>query len=333
MCKFLPALNNLTLAHLISAAIEANEVPFVIRYSNVIVNKNKLSRDEPAGIQVAAATPLASLGDADKNKLTFDDADFNTFTTRYATIQANTAGNLTDKEKGMLSAFYEWQAGNQFAGPSQRYEPGTSDEFDSDAHFALRDKAYLGELNELYKVLKPNADAQTLSPEELKLQLAKLANLTRGKDVPDVDDSRWVELNSDARHELLKIIEGYDRVAASGATGARNNNKKVHKELITSPDLGKLKAKIRQDIAAYNERGWRWLLDDLNESRIPAAIAHPLYPDWNVVVVEPNKLKIRELSAIGPVSVEINNGKYREPELVNALCSLFVAGARKVFSI
>jgi hypothetical protein len=163
MCKFLPALNNLTLAHLISAAIEANEVPFVIKYSNVIINKNKLSRDEPAGIQAAAATPLASLGDADKNKLTFDDADFNTFTTRYATIQANTAGNLTDKEKGMLSAFYEWQAGNQFAGPSQRYEPATSDEFDSDAHFALRDKAYIGELNELYKVLKPNADAQTLS--------------------------------------------------------------------------------------------------------------------------------------------------------------------------
>jgi hypothetical protein len=333
MCKFLPALDNLTLANLISAAIEVNEVPFVIKYNNVIINKHKLTNNQPAGIQAVAATPLASLNGVERGRLTFDDATFDTFTARYTAIKGNTAADLTAKEKGMLSAFYEWQAGNQFAGPSQRYEPGTSDEFDSDAQFALNDEAYTAELNKIYKVLKPNADAQTLTPEALKLQLARLADLTRGKNAPDVDDTRWVELNSDARQGLLTAIEGYDRVVASGAIGARNNNKKVHKDLITSVDSGKLKTKIRDNMAAYNERGWRWALDDLNNNRIPPAIAHPLYPDWSVVVAEPNKLKLRELPGIAAVPVEINHKKYQEPELVSALCTLFIAGLRKTFSL
>jgi hypothetical protein len=309
----------------------------VIKYNNVIINKHKLTNNQPAGIQAVAATPLASLNGVERGLLTFDDATFDTFTARYTAIKDNTAADLTAKEKGMLSAFYEWQAGNQFAGPSQRYEPGTSDEFDSDAQFALNDEAYTAELNKIYKVLKPNADAQTLTPEALKLQLTKLANLTRGKNVPDVDDTRWVELNSDARQGLLTAIEGYDRVVASGAIGARNNNKKVHKDLITSVitsvDSGKLETKIRDNMAAYNERGWRWVLDDLNNNRIPPAIAHPFYPDWSVVVAEPNKLKLRELPGIAAVPVEINHKKYQEPELVSALCTLFIAGLRKTFSL
>lgn len=118
---------------------------------------------------------------------------------------------------GLGDSFYEWQAGNQFHGPKDRAEPGTSDEFDFDGRFVYS-KDHMDALNEIYEELKPldeslkaNLDLLEGGPNEAILGylnkaiddqraeirgiLVHLSEITKEVDIPENAPSMWKEID------------------------------------------------------------------------------------------------------------------------------------------
>ncbi|MGH8961917.1 MAG: DUF4157 domain-containing protein [Jatrophihabitantaceae bacterium] len=302
--RLLPAWASLTAENLIKASIEdMQNNPLQLAYNGQNRTVSNIERDQPAGWQQVARTKFADLSVAEQGMLTFDGAPFATFQARYGALRAaaNTvAGGLSEKEQNLLDTFYEWQSGNQFYGAA-RYEPGTSNDFDADAQHVLGED-YTAQLKAINtKLLGFQATAAgnggaLLPADQLRLKavLLELAALgSPGRVIPDDNNADWSSLNSDEKQHALTVIERYDRVAASGAAGPRDNTKKVHKGIIRR---GMSKVKVPTKAAQVHD-----IFTALKSSQ-KTSVAHPLMAEWQVSV-EKAKLSLLGRSATTVINV------------------------------
>jgi len=283
--QFLPPFDGLTIETLNNAAItDAHANPFEIRYLGVVKIQHHITTDSPAGFQALARKPFSQFTGAEQLATTFDNVTFVNFQTAYNAQRNGTGGAPSEKEEVMLEAFFEWQSGNQFYG-SGRYEPGTSNDFDSDAKYVLGSESYVSELSTISTNLKQTQSiAAPLTLNQQQQLMATFATLaakgTAGKAIPAVDDSQWFNLDTDEKQELLEIVEAYSRVTASGVGGPRRNNYKVHKDIIR-------RAYNRQSGTKGSKTAWHAVFEYLKNDGIgvgvPAAVNHPTYPALRVV--------------------------------------------------
>ena len=130
--QFMPVFDALTLRRLLEA-----DVDMAITYDGKAVALKTVRADNADAVY---KTPFGSLSGTQQEKITINELTFAAFKTAY---QAAAKGEATDEKlkdtqkTGLANTFYEWQAGNIFAGPSSemRMEPGEKHEFDSDAAY------------------------------------------------------------------------------------------------------------------------------------------------------------------------------------------------------
>lgn len=145
--------------------------------------------------------------------------------------------------KDIRRSFFEWQAGNQFIGPSTsiRAEPSEAkDDIDYDGkYFASMGRKKFDQLTGLgdqLKTLKNSgasalADQQSETPEQRKERtrketaatLMKIVALTRNEKVAAFDADMWTEVDSHEGVDRLAADEGLDRAHITGYTHFRFN--------------------------------------------------------------------------------------------------------------
>jgi hypothetical protein len=158
---------------------------------------------------------------------------------------------------------------------------------------------------------------------------------TAGRSIPALDDAQWVYLNSNLKQTLLTIIEGYDRVAASGAVGARDNTKKVHKGIIRN---GLKICKKSKRMGAARSADWHELFNYVKKesgkkktilTTVPGPLPHPIYNPWMVVVEEKTKLKFQDHEA----TVVLTPAGLKMDDIWTALDDLFALRVKNIFSL
>jgi hypothetical protein len=204
---FLPALADLTLKQL----FETKELD--VKVDNVRINR-AFADAEPI-----ATTAFGNLGADDKARIKINGQPYATFETEYGQLKGGAVGDdgvalEADHRAGLLTVFYQWQAGNIFLGASSenRLEPGAKDDFDSDAGFFF-DPLHVAALLDIFKdltALRANLDTpanQALTFAKLQ-QMAALTNPFGA--VTANDNTRWKEVNL-AQVQLLAKLEGSNR--------------------------------------------------------------------------------------------------------------------------
>jgi len=304
--QFLPPFDGLTIETLINAAItDAHANPFQIHYLGAVKTQYDIAHDNPAGFQALARKPFSQFTGAEQLATTFDNVTFANFQIAYNNQRNGTGGTPSEKEEVMLEAFFEWQSGNQFYG-STRYEPGTSNDFDSDAQYVLGSESYVSDLSTISTSLKQTqsiaAPLTLLQQQQLMATFTTLAGKgTAGKAIPAVDDSQWFNLDTNVKQELLEIVEGYSRVTASGIGGHRRDNYKVHKDIIR-------RAYNRPSGTKGSKSAWHAVYEYLRNDGIvavPAAVAHPTYPALQIVASSGKYLGIQGTTT----KVLVNHGR------------------------
>jgi hypothetical protein len=328
--RFLPSFDGLTLETLVNAAITDNAgEPLRITYRGATKTQYHINNDNPAGFQAVARKQFSALSLAEQQDIAFDGVSFAAFQTRYGQLRDGTGAAPSEKEVGMLEAFFEWQSGNQFYAAA-RYEPGTSNDFDSDAKYVLGDESYVGNLARISKTLKESQARTDPLTDQQKLDLidtfTSLADLgTAGKAIPGLDDSQWFNLDTNEKEALLESLEGYNRVAASGAMGARDNTKKVHKDIVRQGYKKRSKAKGHKE-------NWHAVFIYLkNDGKVPqpAPVTHPLCKEWQIVATSGKYLGIQGTD----VKVLVKHGVgVKMDDIWDALDSLFDLRLKQVFS-
>lgn len=257
--QFMPAFDTLTLRRL----LEANVTDMAISYDGQNLTTNKVRADNA---DAAYSTAFGSLSGAQKDKIAINGLTFAEFKTSY---EAAAQGQATDQrltgpqKKGLAETFYEWQAGNIYAGPSSemRMEPGEKDEFDSDAAYITGGVQHVAALKVIYTALdklESEWEAANALPEgtdqqrakkaqekvrikaATKAELAKLALLNKGIATPTAhDESLWYQVDS-IKARTLGEIEGRQRLGDASVT-----KKKVPLGLVK--DLMKVKLAVHSD--------------------------------------------------------------------------------------
>jgi hypothetical protein len=330
---FLPPFDSLTINTLVNAAIEDRaQNPLVIRDGAGIITQHRIRNNDD--LKALAATPFSQLSSTDKAGFTFDGASFTAFQAAYNAQKNGGVGAPapSEKEECMMEAFFEWQSGNQFYGPN-RYEPGTSDDFDADAVYVYGQQR-INTLSSISGTLKQNQVAPVTAGTQAAILSAfttLAASGTVGASVPAPDMSQWVQLNSDLRQHLLTLIEGYDRVTASGAIGPRNNAKYVHKGIIES-GLKKFKPRSKEK-GAGSKQAWHTVFTYIKDGGLfgaaPAALPHPAYNHWQVAVQNKKYLQIQTYEA----KVLVTALGIKMDDIWNALDDLFVLGVKEAFGL
>jgi hypothetical protein len=325
--RFLPNFDDLTIATLTSAGIvDAANQALVISYNGATVTLYLLKHN--ADLADLAVKRFGDLTNNEKATLQFDGATFQQFQQSYA-VEKNGGAvgvgviHLGAKGQVMKEAFFEWQSGNQFYGPD-RYEPGTSNEFDGDARFVYGEE-HVKRLKAISARLKATENA--FNQADVVAAFNALADAeTVNREIPR-PHLQWVALNSNLRQELLTAMEKYDRVVASGAVGARKDYKKIPKALVL--ELIERTSSAKLDIG---KKAWHVLYNYVvhglgsNGKSIPE-VDHPAFPNWTVKPFEKTKLKFINYEGKVVESGESQSAIYA------ALDQLFKARAKEVFGL